>query len=128
MIELDRVRLFFLIAGPHMPKSRLLHIRIASNHPIESLDSDDNEDESENFNTETLTVKENNEKISNDDETNDELEESFEEIRQKVAELELKTVKEKAVFYKEMALALVESSEEAKLAAKKALRKHSASM
>ncbi|RMZ95777.1 Receptor-interacting serine threonine- kinase 4 [Brachionus plicatilis] len=82
--------------------------------PIESLDSDDNEDESENFNTESLTVKENNEIISNDDETNDELEESFEEIRQKIAELELKTVKEKAVFYKEMALAPVESSEEAK--------------
>ncbi|RNA39525.1 hypothetical protein BpHYR1_014349 [Brachionus plicatilis] len=37
----------------------------------------------------------------------------------------LKTVKEKAVFYKEMTLAPVESSEEAKLASKKALSKHS---
>ncbi|RNA06079.1 hypothetical protein BpHYR1_047824 [Brachionus plicatilis] len=37
----------------------------------------------------------------------------------------LKTVKEKAVFYLEIALASGESSEEAKLAAKKALRIHS---
>ncbi|RNA23190.1 translocator -like isoform X2 [Brachionus plicatilis] len=46
---------------------------------------DDDEDESENFNTKSLTFKENNEIISNDDETNDKLEESFEEIRQKIA-------------------------------------------
>ncbi|RMZ98760.1 amiloride-sensitive sodium channel subunit gamma [Brachionus plicatilis] len=50
---------------------------------------------------------------------NDELEKSFEQIRQKNDQLDLKNVKEKSAFYKEMALATVEASNEAKLATKK---------
>ncbi|RNA24475.1 hypothetical protein BpHYR1_051900 [Brachionus plicatilis] len=51
--------------------------------PIESIDLDDEEEDSEYFtltNTESSTFKENNETILSDEEINDELEESFEQI------------------------------------------------